>query len=167
MGDLFSLMLPRVEWALQALAAPVTLLKVAHSDLLAVARAHPGVGEALWRDGAADASILSQWVVNMGRRDARMRTAHLFCEIGVRMERAGLGTRRAFRMPAIQTELADTLGITPVHMNRVIKALRHANLLRTQGGEVIVPDWEGLAEDGGFDEGYLELERAPDQRLFA
>jgi CRP-like cAMP-binding protein len=165
MGDFYSLMMPRVEWALQALSAPVTLLKVAHGDLLALARARPAVAEAFWRDCVADGAIMTQWVVSLGRRDARARTAHLFCELGVRMEKAGLGTRTAFSLPAIQTQLADTLGMTPVHMNRIIGGLRADRLLLIQGREVSVPDWDGLAEAGGFDAGYLQMDDPVPRRL--
>ncbi len=158
MCDLYSLMLPKVEWALQALSSRLTIIKVPHRQLLELVRAYPAVAEAFWRDCVADASILSQWVVNVSRRDARMRTAHLFCEIGLRMEKAGLGSRTGFQLSAIQSQLADALGMTPVHMNRVIRALRQDNLLLVQGRDVQVPDWDALAAVGGFDGGYLELD---------
>ncbi|EQB01098.1 CRP-like cAMP-binding protein [Sphingobium wenxiniae] len=160
MCDLYSLMLPKVEWALQALSARLAILKVAHRDLLDLVHAYPGIAEAFWRDCVADGSITSQWVVNIGRRDARMRTAHLFCEIGVRMERAGLGRRTAFPLSAVQTQLADALGMTPVHMNRIIRGLRRDNLLIIQGRDVQVPDWDRLAAAGSFDGGYLAMDES-------
>ncbi|MEK7342270.1 MAG: Crp/Fnr family transcriptional regulator [Pseudomonadota bacterium] len=165
MCDLYSLMLPKVEWALQALSARLTIVKVAHRDLLELVRTYPAIGEAFWRDTTADGSIVAQWVVSVGRRDARMRTAHLFCEIGVRMERAGLGRRTDFDLPAIQTQLADALGMTPVHMNRVIRSLRQDGLLILKGREVQIPDWDALAATGQFDGGYLEMDMAPLARL--
>lgn len=159
MCDLYSLMLPRVEWALQALSLRLTIVQVPHKQLAALVRDHPGIGEAFWRDCVADASILSQWVVNVGRRDARMRTAHLLCELGVRMEASGLGSRTRFRLAAVQSQLADALGMTPVHMNRVFRTLRNEGLAQMDGRDVTIADWNALAAVGGFDEGYLELNR--------
>jgi CRP-like cAMP-binding protein len=159
MCDLYSLMLPRVEWALQALSAPLTIVKIPHNDLQPLVQASPAIAQALWRDCVADASILSQWVINVGRRDARMRTAHLFCELSIRMERAGLGSRTAFHLPVIQAQLADALGMTPVHLNRVMTTLRKENLLLMRGRDVHIPDWDGLADVGGFEGGYLELDQ--------
>jgi CRP-like cAMP-binding protein len=160
MCDLYSLMLPKVEWALQALSARLTIVKVPHRDLAALCRDHPGIAEAFWRDCVADGSILSQWVVNIGRRDARMRAAHLFCELGVRMEKAGLGERTRYRLPVVQALLADVLGMTPVHMNRVIRSMREEGLMTIVGREIHVPDWAALATAAGFEEGYLELTQA-------
>lgn len=157
MCDLYSLMLPKVEWAIQALSARLTIVKVPHRDLAALCRAYPGIAEAFWRDCVADGSILSQWVVNVGRRDARMRTAHLFCELGVRMEKAGLGQRTRYRLPVVQVQLADALGVTPVHMNRVIRSMREDGLMTIRAREVHISDWAALATAAGFEEGYLEL----------
>ncbi|MEZ7274169.1 Crp/Fnr family transcriptional regulator [Sphingobium sp. 10 DY56-G10] len=159
MCDLYSLMLPKVEWALQALSSRLVLLKVPHRKMQDIVHAYPAVAEAFWRDCVADASILSQWVVNIGRRDALMRTAHLFCELGLRIEIAGLGRRTAFQLPVIQSQMADALGITPVHMNRVIRALRQQGLLTVQGRDVQVPDWNALAHAGGFESGYLAIDQ--------
>ena len=159
MCDLYSLMLPRVEWALQALSAPLTIVKIPHRELQSLVQVSPAIAQALWRDCVADASILSQWIINVGRRDARMRTAHLFCELSTRMERAGLGSRTTFHLPVVQAQLADALGMTPVHLNRVMRALRQANLLLMRGRDVHIPKWEVLADVGGFEGGYLELEQ--------
>ena len=165
MCDLYSLMLPKVEWAIQALSSPVKILKVPHRDLLQLVRAYPAVAEAFWRDCVADGSILAQWVVNVGRRDARMRTAHLLCELGVRMERAGLGRRDAYTLDIVQTQLADALGMTPVHMNRIIRGLREDGLLVTRRRDIHITDWAALAAAGGFEGGYLEYEDGPHRRL--
>ncbi|EQB12717.1 Crp/Fnr family transcriptional regulator [Sphingobium lactosutens] len=158
MCDLYSLMLPKVEWALQALSSRLVILKVPHRKMLEIVRAYPGIAEACWRDCVADASILSQWVVNIGRRDALTRTAHLFCELGLRMETAGLGSRTAFELPVIQSQLADALGMTPVHMNRIMRALRQQELLTVRGREVQVRDWNALARAAGFEPGYLAID---------
>lgn len=163
MCDLHSVMLPRVEWALQALSAPLSFLRVPHEELLRVSRGYPAIGEAFWRDCVADASVLAQWVVNVGRRDALMRAAHLLCEVGFRMEKAGLGTRTAFELQATQSHIADALGITPVHMNRVIRSLRRQGMINWIGRAVEILDWDRLARAAEFDPGYLEYghQRSP------
>lgn len=163
MCDLHSLVAPNVSWALQALA-PTAVLRIAHRDLREVARAYPNVAEAFWRDCSVDASVLSQWVVNIGRRQAAPRLAHLLCEMSLRMENAGLGTRTAFRLQATQNQLGDALGLTPVHVNRTLRALAEDGLLQMKGFEVRIACWERLAALGEFDDDYLQVDwahRAP------
>ncbi len=158
MCDLYSLMLPKVEWAVQALSAPTTIVRVSHSELRNLARSFPAIAEAFWRDCVADGAVLSQWLVNVGRRDARVRAAHLFCELGIRIEKAGLGSRVSFDLPVVQSQLADALGMTPVHMNRVMRALRAEGLIVVRGRRIEIPDWKAIIEAAGFDDGYLETE---------
>jgi CRP-like cAMP-binding protein len=130
-----------------------------------VAKEYPAIAEAFWRDCVVDASILSQWVVNVGRRDARMRLAHLLCEVAVRMEQAGLGNRAAFELNVTQTQLADALGLTSVHVNRVLQALRREGLIATRSREVRILDWDRLAALGEFDGVYLETGPDSDNQL--
>jgi CRP-like cAMP-binding protein len=94
-----------------------------------------------------------------------MRTAHLLCELGIRMEHAGLGSRTAYTLDVVQAQLADALGMTPVHMNRIIRGLREDGLLATRGRHIHIPDWNGLAATGDFDGGYLEFGIAPPRRM--
>lgn len=155
MCDLHSVMVAKVGWSMQALTT-TTMLKISHQDLLGLARTYPAIGEAFWRGCVVDASILSQWVVNVGRRDAHMRLAHLLCEMGVRLEQAGLGTRTRFELHVTQSQLADALGLTPVHLNRVMQTLRQEGLIATQHREIQIACWDHLARVGDFDEGYLE-----------
>lgn len=155
MCDLHSVMCSKVGWSIQALT-PTTMLKVSHHDLRALARAHPAIGEAFWRDCVVDASILSQWVVNVGRRDAKTRLAHILCEMGVRLEQAGLGARTQFQLNITQSQLADALGLTAVHVNRVLQYLRSEKFISTQHREMRILDWHRLSKLGDFDDGYLE-----------
>jgi len=163
MCDLHSLVAPKVSWALQALSATV-ILRVPHRELRQLARTYPAIAEAFWRDCAVDASVLSQWVVNVGRRDAECRLAHLFCEMAVRMERAGLGTRAAFRIEATQSQLGDALGLTPVHINRTFQALRAKGLIATEGRVIRIRDWQELVDLADFDEAYLHASRSSGER---
>lgn len=156
MCDLHSLVCPTAAWGITALST-TTLLNLPHSDLHGIVVKYPAIALAFWRDGVADGSILAKWVGNLGRRDARGRLAHLICEVGLRMESAGMGTRRAFQLEATQTHLADALGLTPVHMNRVLQSLRCEGWVRTASRTVYVDDWPRLAAMADFDPDYLLL----------
>lgn len=156
MCDLHSLVTPTAGWAFQALS-PTTILKIAHADLKAVADAYPRIAEAFWRDCSVDASVTSQWVVNVGRRDSSSRLAHLLCEMGVRYEDAGSGMRTAYSLPATQTQIGDALGLTSVHVNRMMRMLRDLGLATVRKHQVTVQDWDGLARRGDFDEDYLQI----------
>lgn len=157
MCDLHSVPVPHAGWGIGALTT-TTILRVAHGPLRELTVRYPAIGFAFWRDTIADASILSKWISALGRRDAKSRLAHLICEMGMRMELAGLGTRTQFRLPATQTQLSDVLGLTPVHLNRTLQELRRAGLLLTNGYDIQVldlPQIRGIAE---FDQQYLLLD---------
>jgi CRP-like cAMP-binding protein len=77
-------------------------------------RERPALDEALWRDTLIDASIFREWVLNVGRRDAKARVAHMLCEFAVRSEAAGLGRADRFEWPLTQEQIADATGLTTV-----------------------------------------------------
>jgi CRP-like cAMP-binding protein len=148
-ADLHSAVLPQATSALQALTT-TTILQVPHADLHGVAKAYPGIAEAFWRECMIHAGILSQWVVNVGRRDALTRMAHLLCEMAVRY-----GAFNSYRFPATQTHLADATGMTPVHVNRTLRTLREHGLAAARPRLVQILDWDRLQRAGEFDSGYL------------
>ena len=163
MCDLPSVVSPKSAWGLAALTRS-TILRVAHADLRRIAAAHPGVAEALWRDCVADGSIFSEWVVNVGRRDALTRVSHLLCEMAIRSERAGLGERQAFPLAITQSDLSDATGLTGIHINRTLKTLRDHCGVTMKSGAVRVPDWEKLVATGDFDDGFMLLD-GPSPRI--
>jgi CRP-like cAMP-binding protein len=118
----------------------------------------PAVGLAMWFDTLIDASISREWVANVGRRDARTRIAHLLCEFAVKLKLAGLGGETDYELPMSQEQLADALGLTPVHVNRTLRGLEADKLIarRTTRG-ITIGDWTKLAETGDFDSAYLHL----------
>ena len=154
MADLHSIVFPNASSALQALAAS-TIVRVPHEALRVVAARYPALAEAFWRDGSVDAAILSEWVVNVGRRDARSRTAHLFCELATRYTPIGSAVNLTFRLEATQAHLADALGLTSVHVNRTLQALRGEKVIKTADRVVTILDWEKLARIGDFNPNYL------------
>ena len=144
---------PNATSALQALTT-TTLLTIPHSALRDVATRFPAVAEAFWRECMIDAAILSQWVVNVGRRDSKTRIAHLFCEMAVRYG-ARSERRGSYAFPATQTHLADMTALTNVHVNRTIGVLRNAGLVQMHQGQVEILDWSRLRAVAEFDPEYL------------
>jgi len=118
----------------------------------------PAVGMAMWFDTLVDASVFREWIANVGRRDARTRIAHLLCEVALRLKVAGLGKANDYELPMTQDQLADTTGLTSVHVNRMLKALAADKLItRRNGRSVTIGDWRKLANAGDFDRNYLHL----------
>jgi CRP-like cAMP-binding protein len=118
----------------------------------------PNVGMAMWHDTLVDASIFREWIANIGRRDALARIAHLLCEFSLRLKVAGLGEETNYELPMTQEQLADCTGLTPVHVNRTLKALEAENLIeRRSTRSITIGDWKKLANAGDFDSAYLHM----------
>jgi CRP-like cAMP-binding protein len=120
-----------------------------------VALGDPDVGRALWIDTLIDASIFREWVVNVGRRDSRARVAHLLCEFSMRLEAAGLASNHHYELPMTQEQLADAVGLTSVHVNRVLKQLGEDGLISRDKRRIVIEDWSRLRATGDFNERYL------------
>jgi CRP-like cAMP-binding protein len=118
----------------------------------------PKIGMAMWHDTLVDGSIFREWIANVGRRDARTRMAHLLCEFSLRLKIAGLGEATDYELPMTQEQLADCVGLTPVHVNRTLKSLEAEKLIdRKSSRGIVIGDWKKLAEAGDFDSSYLHL----------
>jgi len=128
---------------------------IPHEALRALTRERPTVAEALWRETLIDAAVFREWIVNVGRRSAVVRLAHLLAEIGRRLQTMGLAPGDRFELPMTQLDIADALGLTPVHVNRVVQELRRAGLLELRKQSVFLPDLPRLKELGDFDDLYL------------
>jgi CRP-like cAMP-binding protein len=120
---------------------------------------HPQVARAMWIDTLIDGSIYREWVLNVGRRNAPARLAHLLCEFARRLEAAGMAEDGGYELPMTQEQLADALGLTPVHVNRTLKALEQDGLLRREKRFVSFPNKQRLRETAGFNELYLHLDQ--------
>lgn len=102
------------------------------------------IAEVFWRGCEIDAARLTQWVVNCGRPRPSARLAHLLCELAVRSEMAGLGSVDDFALSMTQTQIGETLGLTAVHVNRVLQRLRRDDLIQYRQGTLHVPTGTGL-----------------------
>ncbi len=123
--------------------------------LTELADSRPAVGKAMWLDTLIDSSIFREWVVNVGRRDARTRIAHLLCELAMRLEASGVGDSRSYEFPLTQEQLADATGLTAVHTNRTLQGLRKDGLISLTSNSLTVLDWPRLKHVGDFHERYL------------
>src|SRR3954451_20239307 len=117
----------------------------------------PQVGRAVIQLTLVEASILREWVVNVGRRDARERIAHILCEFAVRLEVRGLASGNGFELPMTQEQLADATGLTPVHVNRVLKGLEADGLITRQRRQIHYGNWRALQDAGDFSRTYLHV----------
>ena len=115
----------------------------------------PAIARALWIDTLIDAAIFREWVVNVGRRDSRARVAHLLCEFSLRLEAAGLASNHQYELPMTQEQLADAVGLTSVHVNRVLKQLGEEGLIRRDRRSILIVDWKRMRQAGDFNERYL------------
>jgi len=119
--------------------------------------ARPAIAKALWWATLVDEAVLRERLVDLGRRPARVRVAHLLCEIYTRMKAVGRANEHAFDLSLTQTDIADMLGLTNVSVNKVIMDLRRAEVLAVDDGSVSVLKPAELQEIGQFCDDYLHL----------
>lgn len=117
----------------------------------------PAIARALWWCALVDEATLREWLVNIGARSAERRIAHLLCELLVRLRVVGLADGGAYELPLTQTELADTMGLSNVHVNRVLQHLRAEGLITLKDRQLVVQDVPRLEAFSGFDPNYLHL----------
>jgi CRP-like cAMP-binding protein len=126
--------------------------------LEALASAYPRISRAMWIDTLIDAAVFREWMVNVGRRDSTSRIAHLLCEYALRLHAAGLADERRYELPMTQEQIADAVGLTPVHVNRVLQDLGRKRLIVRDKRAVEILDWDGLRDVGDFNSRYLHFE---------
>ncbi len=156
--DLQNLWLDESDHNVQAL----TRAQIADVDIAALRTTvteRPAIAAAMWLESLIDASIFREWIVNIGRRDAHTRVGHLLCEFSLRLEAAGVATTRAYNLPMTQEQLGDTVGLTPVHVNRVLKALAQRGLIERDRRQIRIVDWTGLRDASDFNPRYLHLKQ--------
>jgi CRP-like cAMP-binding protein len=154
--DLQNMFLDISDHAVQMLTRG-TVTDVVREPLQQLVLDRPAVGRAIIQLTLIEASILREWVVNVGRRDARERIAHLLCEFAVRLEQRGLTPSHDFELPMTQEQLADATALTPVHVNRVLKSLAGEGLISRKRRNIQFNDWRALQDAGDFNRTYLHL----------
>jgi CRP-like cAMP-binding protein len=136
---------------------PVTVAEIPRDRLDILVGYHPRVGQALWWEMLAAASIQREWTVNIPRREGVDRLGHLFCELFHRLRAVGLTKEHGFGMPLRQSDLADATGLTDVHVNRCLQALRARDLIALRSRWLTILDLPALQRASRFGPGYLHL----------
>jgi CRP-like cAMP-binding protein len=134
------------------------IAQVPHSRLNTIMAERPGMAKLLWFSTLLDAAMHREWIFRLGRLPAIQRLGHFLSEVEVRLRAVGLSDGTAFALPMTQTDLAETCGMTAVHVNRMLRELRERGLVQMQGGAVHIMDRPGLYRLSEFDPGYLYLD---------
>lgn len=135
-----------------------TIVRLPHENITRLIEKNARFARLLWFSTMVDASIHREWLLNIGRRKGAERLAHFLCETLCRSEIVRLAEGTSFPLPMTQADLADTLGFTPVHMNRIIGKLRDKGLARLENRTAHINNRKALEELAGFDPGYLYLQ---------
>ncbi len=146
-----------------AAITPTIAALVPGDDMRALLRETSSLGEALWWGTMTDLGVLRERIIDEGRRNAYVRTAHLLYEMLVRFRMVELTDGDSYAFAITQTDLADATGLTPVHANRTLRKLRTAGLVDFADGMVTVMDSPGLKRAAQFNGEYLHLDRVHDR----
>lgn len=149
------------------LLSDALVAKIPAAEVLDLMDLFPRIERALMWATLVDEATLREWLLNVGQRDALQRLAHLFCELCVRLSVVNLvDGSETFSLPLTQAELADTTGMTTVHVNRSLQRLRKEGLIVTKGGRLTIVDFQRLAQIAGFSPTYLHTDGPPvEQKL--
>ena len=146
-----------------ATLTPVRAAPISRDRIMETFASRPRISAALWWSSMQEEAMLRERIVSLGRRDARGRIAYLLCELLWRHKAVGLTTDSSFHLPLTQTEIGDTLGLTPVHVNRVMMEFRRHGLIAVEQRMLRVLDPQRLQAVAGFNESYLNLDGASDE----
>jgi CRP-like cAMP-binding protein len=160
-GDSYDLDAPqhtRLGHEMMALT-PVCVARLARASVASVTRDYPAIAEGLRVAAQVDEATVREWLVNIGGRPALERIAHLFCELELRLRAVGLADADRFDMPITQYDLADTVGLSSVHVNRTLQELRRQGLITLSGRSLTIlnrPAFQAMAD---FQPDYLRLRK--------
>jgi CRP-like cAMP-binding protein len=154
--DLQHLFLQESDHNVQALTR-ASYAEIELAALRELVLAHPAICAALWTEALIGASIFREWIVNVGRRDAHARVGHLLCEFATRLDASNGTTLRAYELPMTQEQLGDAVGLTPVHVNRVLRTLTQRGFIARDRRLIAIADWDGLRDASDFNPRYLHL----------
>jgi len=164
-GDFVGLFSPLFETADHSVSAltDLTVHPVEPAYIVKLFASSSRLGAALAWSAGRDEALLSEQVVRVGRRSAYERTGHIMLELLHRLRLVGEAGQRSFEMPLTQEMLADTLGLSIVHVNRTLRRLRENGLLHFSGDRLIIDDMEKLASIAEFSPQYLTPDTLPQQ----
>jgi CRP-like cAMP-binding protein len=140
----------------------ITSLKVAEigrDDFERLMIEHPRITQALFWNELVTVAIQREWTLNVGQRTAYERIAHLLCEMFLRLRAVGLADGNQCHFPLTQVDLADTTGLTAVHVNRTLQELRRDGLIELHSRTLTIPDLQRLKNAALFNDNYLHLNK--------
>ena len=159
-ANLDTLLFDRVTYSVRTLTE-ATIVALPRRQALALADEHPGIARTFTGLAMIENAISSKWIVSLGRRPARSRIAHLLCEIAIRLGVED-DTEITFPFPLRQEQIGDVLGLTNVHVNRMIRQLLTSGLIELCDRVLTIPDVSALRHVAGFDPSYLHMGRTVD-----
>ena len=154
-----ALVSPALDFGVSTLSA-CKLAVLPHRELRQVVEQYPTIALALWRESVAESAVEREWMLNLGRRPALDRMAHMLSEMAWRTENAGLSRDGSYHFPLTQMEIADALGLSTVHVNRTLQELRNRGIIRFNQGVLTIVRPDALKAMAGFDPRYLAAEPA-------
>ena len=135
---------------------PVQASEIQQQDLLDAFTRTPRLATAVLWAASRDEAMVVEHLIDLGRRSASIRMAHFLLELGLRLRLVGMANRSGYDCPLSQYLLADALGLSAVHVNRVLRDLREAGLVTFQKGRVTFDDYDALVNFASFDRDYLD-----------
>jgi CRP-like cAMP-binding protein len=166
-GDFFDLhgfLLKAMDHSVTAIG-PTRIAAIGREAVIDIIANHPRIGAALWWSAMQEEAMLRERIVALGRRSARGRVAYILCELVWRQRAIGTAEDHAIRLPFTQTDLADILGLTPVHTNRVLQAFRQDELITLDRRRLTLLDPDRLQMISGLTPEYLKLNSTPPEVL--
>ena len=161
LNDLHVFLLREMDHSIAAIT-PVRIATIAQESVMELTIRRPRITAGLWWASLQEEALLRERIVALGRRDAAGRVAYLLCELLWRHQAVGLAEGRSFELPLTQVELADTLGMTAVHTNRILQDFRRRGLIVLKNRTVVLNDVKALQALAEFTRSYLHLSGAPD-----
>ncbi|AMK25474.1 Crp/Fnr family transcriptional regulator (plasmid) [Sphingobium sp. SJ10-10] len=131
---------------------------IPHEALDGLLVERPNLTKLLWFSTLLDAAMHREWIFRLGRLDAIARIAHFFCEIEAKLRAVGLSDGREFTFPLTQADLGEACGMTPVHINRMLRELRERKLLQMRRSRITIFDLAALRQLSDYDPSYLFIE---------
>ncbi|WP_424629620.1 Crp/Fnr family transcriptional regulator [Bradyrhizobium sp. SYSU BS000235] len=154
--DAYAYLLSRTDHSIGAIT-PVVYADIKRARFEQLIKTHTSLGEAFWCETLLMGTIQREWAVNLGRRMALERVAHILCELFERLRPVGLLDGNTCSFPLTQMDLADATGLSVVHLNRTLQELRSAKLISLRERILRIEDLNGLKRIALFSPTYLYL----------
>jgi CRP-like cAMP-binding protein len=157
MCDLRMYLLRRMDHSIGVLSH-ATVVELPMDAVAELTTTYPRLRDAFHWNSLVEEASAREWIVNLGRRNATERMAHLFCELFIRLKAVGLVDGMTFEFPVTQELLSDAVGLSAVHVNRTLMDLREARLVSLKGRTLTILDVDRLKAAGLFNADYLHLD---------